>query len=286
MLFEDVFPAPLEVIAGVKAVYGPMLGHFLCFGGDSAAAAARNALTRPWVICIAANNAHDRGNVGRVLNIVQLNSLHGPTTAFAADDDERQRYARWPTAVGCDNIYEVVDRPHVIADLGMADNPNYQLHDKVGAFTAKRMPLLAAMKGQRLKLADLPPLPHFIDPGKLQPVGSRLPSKVSALEGKAILAKCRAFERDSSLAKDKKAANRLVNGGVHVCEGCGFSHPSTALVDAHHRRPLFFHGRTETTLCDLQVLCPICHRLVHHLALMPHEPIDLDQLQAWWASKR
>lgn len=237
-LFEDLLPNAESVVLGTKAVFGPMVARFLCFGAGGSKAAARGAETKPWAICIGTTKTHDPVNKGRVLNLVQMSCTYGPTVAYASGQEERDAFQQWPEAVALHDVYEFVDHPHVFDDLKLSRHPNVQAHDKVLPLTSETLPLLRAIRGQRLRLANLPPLPHFFDPKKPQHVASMLPHRPSGEEGRAFYKLARDFERSSEMSAAAKATNHSENGGVCICEGCDFRHSEIGLFEAHHKRPL------------------------------------------------
>lgn len=279
--FEDVLPDAEEMVLGTKAVFGPMTARFLCFGQGNSEAAARGAATRPWAITIGTTKTYDPGDKGRVLNLVRMSSLFGPTSAYAANEAERTAFSQWPEAVALHDVYEFIDRPHVFDDLRLGQHPNVQAHDKVLRLKPESLPLLRALGRHRLRLRDLPPLPHFYDAGKLRRVMSMLPRRPGAEEGQAAYKQTKVFERSSAMARAAKTENHAANGGRCVCEGCDFSHESPTLFEAHHKRPLCI-GRRRTVPADLTVLCPTCHTIVHRLAEAPFLPLDVPELRAWW----
>ncbi len=86
------------------------------------------------------------------------------------------------------------------------------------------------------------------------------------------------------MAKAVKAANLEANGRVCVCEGCGFASEKIALLDIHHRGPVQLGVYTCTPKL-LSVLCPTCHRVVHHCVPLPHEPMEIPELKSWYAKR-
>lgn len=89
-----------------------------------------------------------------------------------------------------------------------------------------------------------------------------------AQEGRLLYRRHRARERDRSLVRKKKSQVLRLKGKL-ACEVCDFE-PSAVfgpelsdLFDVHHVRPLSESGSTRTTLSDLALLCPTCHRAIH-----------------------
>ena len=76
-------------------------------------------------------------------------------------------------------------------------------------------------------------------------------------------------ERDPAIARAKRAAARLPDGRL-ACEACGFTardaYPNLDgdLCEVHHRRPLSEAvAPVATSLADLAIMCPNCHRAIH-----------------------
>lgn len=91
---------------------------------------------------------------------------------------------------------------------------------------------------------------------------------LGAQEGRLLYRRHRTRERDRRLVKKKKE-QVLKKTGRLACEVCDFEPaavfgPGMAdLFDVHHIRPLSESGSTRTTLADLALLCPTCHRAIH-----------------------
>ena len=275
--FEDVFP-DASAFAGVKAVSGPMIARYLCFGKNGASTAAAMASKAPWAICIGSSDAWDAKHKGRVLNLVRMTTSHQDTRRFASSEAERAKFQRWPEAVAVGDVFELVDAPRVKDDLALAVHPLLQAHDKVSALTPGRMPIVAALRRYGIRLVDLPPLPSGIT------LGTVVPAAVSFREGQEIVRTAREIERSPKLAKLVKSLNMAENGGEHVCEGCGFRDVDAVLFDAHHRRPVHV-GVQETTPALMSVLCPTCHRVVHRKAEKAHLPMEIKDLRTWHADR-
>jgi len=76
-------------------------------------------------------------------------------------------------------------------------------------------------------------------------------------------------ERDHDIAVAKRHAARQRDGRL-LCEACGFDpqivYPALHgdICEIHHRKPLSEAvSSVATTLDDLAVLCPTCHRAIH-----------------------
>jgi 5-methylcytosine-specific restriction enzyme A len=90
----------------------------------------------------------------------------------------------------------------------------------------------------------------------------------SAPEGRILFRAHRRYERNRKLVAKKKA-QVLKQTGRLACEVCDFESGEvygeavSGVVDIHHVVPLHKIGVSKTTLADLAVLCPTCHRVVH-----------------------
>ncbi len=92
-----------------------------------------------------------------------------------------------------------------------------------------------------------------------------------SIEGAVSYTTHRRRERDPELVK-RKRQQALSEDPLLICEACGLSmhekygEHGQAFCEIHHRTPLFMldDGETaETSLDDLAVLCPNCHRIIH-----------------------
>jgi 5-methylcytosine-specific restriction endonuclease McrA len=97
---------------------------------------------------------------------------------------------------------------------------------------------------------------------------------LSAVEGNPQLFFHLRRERSRSL-RDAKLAALSSSGQTPSCEACGFKSTevfpglSGEVLEVHHRLPLGeSNGPVATTLADLAVLCPTCHRAVHRTSPM------------------
>ncbi len=98
----------------------------------------------------------------------------------------------------------------------------------------------------------------------------------SAVEGTARLVEARLLLRDAGIAERFWRNHLTAQGGIGRCAGCEFTHPDRGMFDIHHAQPLA-QGQRTTTLADLLVLCPRCHRTVHHRR--GAYPLSLDELR-------
>ena len=74
-------------------------------------------------------------------------------------------------------------------------------------------------------------------------------------------------ERDARLVR-RKRDQILRRTGALACEACGFDSKAEwgieGIIECHHLRPLSeVEPGTKTSLADVRLLCPNCHRLVH-----------------------
>jgi 5-methylcytosine-specific restriction endonuclease McrA len=87
---------------------------------------------------------------------------------------------------------------------------------------------------------------------------------LEALEGEAYRAECLFRQRNAALIHAKKMAS---NGRCSVCDFCFAKRYSGIIqlcLDAHHVNPIGTRKTaTKTTLADIDLLCPNCHRAVH-----------------------
>ncbi|HEU0129540.1 MAG TPA: HNH endonuclease [Mycobacteriales bacterium] len=76
-------------------------------------------------------------------------------------------------------------------------------------------------------------------------------------------------ERNSGAVRRKKQ-RALASGRPIECEVCGvdvaslYGVPDGSIIECHHRRPLA-EGVRQTTLDDLALVCPSCHRALHRI---------------------
>lgn len=96
----------------------------------------------------------------------------------------------------------------------------------------------------------------------------------SAPEGRLLMRRHRARERNKSLRK-KKIASVLQRGGWLACEACGFDFEAVygdrgaGYIECHHVLPLHVAGEGRTKLSDLALICANCHRMIHRRAPWP-----------------
>jgi 5-methylcytosine-specific restriction protein A len=92
-----------------------------------------------------------------------------------------------------------------------------------------------------------------------------------APEGRILFREHRRHERNRKLVEKKKAAVRKKTGRL-ACEVCDFEsaeiYDLAGVIDVHHVVPLHQVGEGVTTMADLALVCPTCHRVLHK-----HRPI-------------
>ncbi|TSD85604.1 hypothetical protein FFK22_026525 [Mycobacterium sp. KBS0706] len=292
---HDLVAIP-ELLMGVKAVYGVLGSHVICFGRRGeigsksyfsvAAGAARRAVTRPFIVAIGGGANVREGLEGRVLNLARAALVYGPTEKLVTDPAEVEKLAQWPVALALHDVWRFVDPPHLIEDLGFPDRTIL-----VGAQDGIVHPdgamgrLWAALRDWPVELAALPSPSNFYDAGTPRLVGERLPTipaSTGVEEGERIWNLQLRIERDPLVATAAKHLN-LAKYGRSTCEACSFTHDDHAMFDAHHPTPLSM-GRRTTLPEHLQILCPTCHRRAHRKGTL--EPYTLEELRGWVASGR
>ncbi|MGV1990000.1 hypothetical protein ACQZ5N_25610 [Agrobacterium sp. 22-221-1] len=291
--FDEV-AGSLDQIMGVKAVWGRSSEPVMCFGsrGDEAlkdpghfqqaCVTAKKAIPQPYLVTIGGGAEVGSELRGRVLELVRVTGVYGETKAFVRDPDLITRLTQWPVAVVLSEVYRIEGAPRLIEDLGFADkNILNNAYDGVRRDDTYMAQLWSALRSVEVtRRWEVPPLPGFRDPGKVQLCSSLYPNvPAGSAEGKRIRKEMLDKERDPKLARAVKEANRARNGGVIVCEGCDFTDESGALFDAHHRDPL---GKGSRWSCfeSFAVLCPTCHRWCHHKAVDILQPLVIPILRA------
>lgn len=92
-----------------------------------------------------------------------------------------------------------------------------------------------------------------------------------APEGRILFREHRRYERDRKLVARKKEAV-LKKTGRLACEVCDFESSEIfdveGVIDVHHIVPLHKIGESVTTMNDLALVCPTCHRVLHR-----HRPV-------------
>jgi 5-methylcytosine-specific restriction enzyme A len=87
-----------------------------------------------------------------------------------------------------------------------------------------------------------------------------------APEGRILYREHRRYERDRKLVAEKKKS-ALKKTGRLACEVCDFESATAfgvdGVIDVHHVMPLHKIGESVTTLADLALVCPTCHRVIH-----------------------
>ncbi len=88
--------------------------------------------------------------------------------------------------------------------------------------------------------------------------------ELSVSEGKQRLITHLARERNRDIVNQKKR-NAIQNNTLH-CEVCRFSFIErfgVEFIECHHIEPISESGERETSLEDLALVCPNCHRMLH-----------------------
>jgi hypothetical protein len=285
-----------SLLMGVKAVWGPLSSHVLCFGARGAinsksyfsvaASAARRAVERPFVIAIGGGKEVRDGFEGRVLNVARVATVCGPTSTLVADPAEVIRLAQWPVAVSLHDVWRFVGFPRLVEELGFSDRTILSgSQDGIVRPDEGMNRLWAALCDWPLQAEALPLPGNFYDSGQPKLVITKLPtipSSAGAEEGERVWRLQLKTERDRALVKQAKLLN-LKRFGAITCEACAFSHGDGAMFDAHHPTPLAVGKRT-TLPEHLHILCPTCHRRAHRRSNL--DPFPLHELQAWVVAGR
>lgn len=292
---RDIVATP-DLIMGVKAVFGRVSSHVLCFGSRGnindksyfsvAAGAARRATTSPYVITIGGGRNVQHGLDGRVLNVARTALVYGPTSTLITDPAEVSRLAQWPVAIGLHDVWRFSGEPHLVDDLDFADRTILAgSQDGIVHPTEAMLRLWTALKDWPIKPVALPLPGNFYDSGKPTLVIGKLPgipTSAGAKEGDRVWRLQLRTERNSLVAKQAKELN-LQRFGSMTCEACDFTHSDAAMFDAHHPTPLAV-GKRNTLPEHLQILCPTCHRRAHRKS--PLDPYQLHELRDWVAAGR
>ncbi|MGW6012714.1 HNH endonuclease [Streptomyces sp. NPDC055210] len=104
--------------------------------------------------------------------------------------------------------------------------------------------------------------------------GDDLDDEFSAPEGRLLLRRHRAKERNRGLRR-KKIESVLRKVGTLKCEACEFDFEEVygdrgaGYVECHHVVPLHAAGEGNTKLGDLALICANCHRMIHRHAPWP-----------------
>lgn len=283
---------------GVKAVFGPLHSHMICFGGRGdptrpsyysvAKSVAERAIRRPFVLAIG-GGARVRDNLGgHVLNLATVGTDFGDT-AYFADPTDAARLAQWPVAVLLSDVWTVDGFPHLVGDIGMPDRTILAAAmDGVVRPEAKVRELWERLRERTLSPAPLPlprnfaasSTPRFRCAARSEPALA-----ASSEEGQRVWSlQCR-IESSGAVKNSAKLMNRERNAGLQTCEACKMQSRDRGMMDAHHPTPLA--GGMRTTLAEhLIVLCPTCHRYAHRAGSDRLHPVSLDSIRAWLANGR
>ncbi len=96
-------------------------------------------------------------------------------------------------------------------------------------------------------------------------------------EGRKVWKKQKKIERDRRLSATAIKRETRKDGQIS-CEACGFRDEYRAMFDVHHLKPLAA-GKRKTTLDDLAVLCPTCHRWAHAKSANRLRPIPVEEIR-------
>lgn len=290
LLLKDICPS-LEMVQGVKAVFGPISSYVLSFAGRGepnsssfdyqAANAAQAAVERPFIIAIGGGDQVASDADGCVVSIARLGTVFGPTRLLLQDEEEIKRLARWPVSVNLLEVWHFYGKPHLVRDLQMPDRTILGgSQDGVIRPSEKISLLWETLRNWPVTLANLPPPANFYDSGKPRRVGSKLPfiSATQKEEGERVWKFQQEAERDSGLRAAAKR-NNFHSHGNYTCEACKLTSSDSAMFDAHHITPLFV-GKRITRVEHLLILCPTCHRRAHR---SPDRlrPYSLVELRSW-----
>lgn len=290
LLLQDICPS-LERVQGVKAVFGSLSSHVLCFAGRGepnsssfdyqAANAAKAAVEQPFIIAIGGGDEVRADADGCVVSIARVGTVFGPTSLLLQDEDEVRRLARWPVSVNLLEVWHFNGKPHLVRDLRMPDKTILGgSQDGIIRPAAKISLLWETLRNWPVTLAKLPTLANFYDSGTPRRVGTKLPfiSAKEKEEGERIWKYQLEAERDAGLRAAAKRDN-FHRYGKYTCEACNLTSSDSGMFDAHHITPLHA-GKRITRVEHLLILCPTCHRRAHR---SPDRlrPFSLLELRNW-----
>lgn len=104
--------------------------------------------------------------------------------------------------------------------------------------------------------------------------------EAEAVEGRILFRAHRMRERDPSLVKRKKASVQQRLGRL-PCEACDmdfadrYGELGAGFIECHHKLPLAAGETRTTTINDLALVCPNCHRMLHRA----RPPLTVEQLR-------
>ena len=104
--------------------------------------------------------------------------------------------------------------------------------------------------------------------------------EAEAVEGRILFRAHRERERDPALVRKKKADVLRWRGRVR-CEACSLDFAEAygplgeGFIECHHRMPLALGSVRKTTIKDLALVCPNCHRMLHRAK----EPLSVEELR-------
>ncbi|MFP2874087.1 HNH endonuclease [Acetobacter tropicalis] len=281
LIFENVVQNP-ENLMGVKAVWGVSQEAVMCFSTRGRAeGVAERSLSQKFFVTIGAGSDVPSELDGRVLELVKVTGVYGETKAFVQDSILKSKLMQWPFAIVTSETYDITGHPHLINDLGFPDRRILtNAFDGVKRDDERILELWEKIKKHPIqhKTEILPP-PGFLDTGKVEYFSTFYPRlKITSVEGEKVWKESLKVERSRELRRGVKEANKLQHGGILTCEGCGYSDPMDGMFDAHHLQPVSC-GERESTLDDLVVLCPTCHRWVHVKGKDKLAPLPIPKLR-------
>ncbi len=121
--------------------------------------------------------------------------------------------------------------------------------------------------------------PYLIASDVLRPL-SLVQIMPSGEEGKRQLKEVWKIARKGDLRLEALKDNKNRYEGIYKCEACSFGDDSEGLFDVHHIVPLAV-GHRKSTVADLLVLCPTCHRIAHCKGEHVLKPLPLLEIRAW-----
>lgn len=279
--FEDIVHT-CDNLMGLKPVWGLSEEPVMCFSKKwRAKSVAERSLTQHYFITIGAGKSVPQKFNGRILELVKATGKYGDTAAFVRNSVLKERLSQWPFAIVTSETYDVIGHPDILSDLGLLDKKiianaydgvyrdDKRIHifwEKIKDFPVRRR-------------TDILAPPGFYDDGKVEYSSTFYPRlKFTSPEGKRVYKLSCQVERSPGLKKAAKLANRERNDGKLVCEACGFSDDSAGMFDAHHISPVAC-GQRDSTVDDLSVLCPTCHRWAHVKGDDALAPLPISLLQ-------
>jgi hypothetical protein len=294
MIFSDIVHSADELM-GAKAVWGRIGAPVMSFSGSGssekaayyqkAKSVAERSLSSPYFIAIGGGQQVSSELKGRVLGVVKPSLAYGKTQAMLSDELGKQ-LEQWPVSIQLLQSWNIVSEPDLVKDLKFA---NYKILNS--AFdTVLRNPdfwpqIWEALKNEEVVENTLGKAPiGFKNPSKPSLYTTFAP-KISSTtpEGKSIWILSRKRERSHEVRKEALKLNKSANYGVYSCAACRVSNTNSRLFDVHHINPIAV-GERSTSLNDVIVLCPNCHRWCHAMADDKLFPVPVTEIQTYQSS--